>query len=92
MPADQLFFMKDRLPDGPPYLLWESKTQPGTHFSPNLVPVKSLLSEKEKWIIFKYKFILVSIDNKIYLVRPNDSVPETATVLRTKSGQSPLGM
>jgi len=57
-----------------------------------LIPVRSLLNEKERWFIFKYKFILVSIENKIYLVKPDDMVPETAILLRSKSGQSPLGM
>ena len=69
------------------------KQEPVTYsFSPNLVPVKSLITEKEKWIIFRYKFVYVSIDEKIYLVRPNDNVPETAFLLRSKSGQSLLGI
>ena len=87
-----LLYVKNRISDELPYPIWDSNKQSITRFSPNLVPVRSLLSEKERWFIFKYKFILVSIENKIYLVRPNDSVPETAILLRSKSGQSPLGM
>ena len=87
-----LLYVKNRIPDELPYPIWDSKKQIITRFSPNLVPVRSLLSEKERWFIFKYKFILISVENKIYLVKPNDSVPETSILLRSKSGQSPLGM
>jgi len=87
-----LLYVKNRTPDELPYPIWDSNKQARTRFSPHLVPVRSLLNEKERWFIFKYKFILISIESKIYLVRPNDSVPETAILLRSKSGQSPLGM
>ena len=87
-----LLYVKNRTPDELPYPIWDGNKQTRTRFSPHLVPVRSLLNEKERWFIFKYKFILMSIESKIYLVRPNDNVPETAILLRSKSGQSPLGM
>ena len=87
-----ILYVRNRLPDELPYPVWESKNQSMTRFSSNLVPVKSLITEKEKWIIFRYKFVYVSIDEKIYLVRPNDNVPETAFLLRSKSGQSLFGI
>ena len=87
-----LLYVKNRIPDELPYPIWDGNKQTITRFSPHLVPVRSLLNEKERWFIFKYKFILVSIESKVYLVRPDDNVPETAILLRSKSGQSPLGM
>ncbi|MGI0082991.1 MAG: hypothetical protein ACREAF_00835 [Nitrosopumilaceae archaeon] len=87
-----LIYVKNRISDELPYPVWDSKKQYVTRFNPSLVPVRSLLNEKERWFIFKYKFVLVLIDNKTYLVKPDDSVPETAILLRSKSGQSPLGM
>ena len=87
-----LLYVKNRPTDDMPYPLWESKTRSMTRFSQNLVPLKSFLDEKEKFFIFKYKFVLVSIDNKIYLVRPDENVPETTVLLRTRSGQSLLGI
>ena len=87
-----LLYVKNRASDELPYPVWHGNKQTITRFSPHLVPVSSLLNEKERWFIFKYKFILVSIESKIYLVKPSDSVPETAILLRSKSGQSPLGM
>jgi len=87
-----ILYARNRLPDESPYPVWNSKTATMTQFSPSLIALKSLLSEKERWIVFKYKFVLVSIDDKIYLVRLNDVVPENAIVLRSKSGQSLLGV
>ncbi len=87
-----IFYVRNRLPDESPYPVWNSKAATMTQFSPSLIALKSLLSEKERWIVFRYKFVLVSIDDKIYLVRPNDVVPENAMVLRSKSGQSLLGV
>ncbi|MBI5378082.1 MAG: hypothetical protein HZA82_05605 [Thaumarchaeota archaeon] len=87
-----IFYVRNRLPDESPYPVWNIKAATMTQFSPSLIALKSLLSEKERWIVFRYKFVLVSIDDKIYLVRPNDVVPENAMVLRSKSGQSLLGI
>ena len=87
-----ILYVRNRLSDEIPYPVWESKNLSTTRFNPKLVPVKSLIIEKEKWIIFRYKFVYVSIDEKIYLVRINDNVPETAVLLRSRSGQSLLGM
>ena len=87
-----ILYVRNRLPDEIPYPLWDSKNQSMTRFSPSLIPVKSLLTEKEKWIIFRYKLVFVLIDEKIYRVRLDDSVPATAILLRSKSGQSILGM
>ena len=88
----RILYVRNRLSDEIPYPVWENKNLSTTRFNPKLVPVKSLIIEKEKWIIFRYKFVYVSIDEKIYLVRINDNVPETAVLLRSRSGQSLLGM
>lgn len=87
-----ILYVRNRLSDESPYPVWNSKVATMTQFSASLIALKSLLSEKERWIVFRYKFVLVSIDDKIYLVRPNDVVPENAIVLRSKSGQSLLGV
>ena len=87
-----LVYVKNRLPYEYPYPVWESKRQPESKFSPILIPVKSLLDEKEKRIASKYKFILVEIEGKAYLVKLDENVPETTRVLRTKSGDSFRGV
>ena len=87
-----LVYVKNRLPYEYPYPVWESKRQLESKFSPILIPVKSLLDEKEKRIALKYKFILVKIEGKPYLVNLDENVPETTTVLRTKSGNSLRGI
>jgi len=48
-----LLYVKNRPPDDP-YPIWESKKQPITKFSPTLIPVKSLLTNKEKILVSRY--------------------------------------
>ncbi|MFQ6025510.1 MAG: hypothetical protein ACE5JT_03240 [Nitrosopumilaceae archaeon] len=87
-----MLYAKNRVPFEYPYPVWDSKKNSATKFSSPVVKVRSLLTEKEKWIIFRYKFLLVSIDNTPYLVKPNDYVPEDAILLRSKSGNTLFGI
>lgn len=87
-----IIYVKNRLPFEYPYPIWESKKNPVTRFSPPMIKIRSLLTDKEKGVIFRYRFVLVKINNKIYLAKTNDKVPEDAILLRSKSGSSLLGI
>lgn len=87
-----IIYVKNRLPFEYPYPIWNSKKSPVSRFSPQVIKVRSLFTEKEKWIIFKYRFVLVLIDKKIYLAKTNDIVPENTILLRSESGNSVLGV
>ena len=87
-----IIFIKNRLPFEYPYPIWDSKKTPVSQFSLPLVKIRSLLTEKEKLIIFRYRYVVVLIDKKTYLVKANDQVPENAIILRSKSGNSLLGI
>jgi len=87
-----LIYVKNRLPFEYPYPVWDSKKTPVTKFSPSMIKIRLLLKENEKWIVFKYRFVLVLIDSKTYLVKPNDCVPENSILLRSKPGNSLLGI
>jgi len=87
-----MIYVKNRLAFAYPYPIWDSKKNLIVKFSTPMIKIKSLLTENKKWIIFKYRFILVQIDNKIYLAKPKDHVPEDAILLRSKSGNSILGV
>ncbi len=86
-----LLYVKNRPPDDP-YPIWESKKQPITKFSPTLIPVKSLLTNKEKILASRYRYLLVTIDNKTYLVSPYENVPQDTRIIRTKSGDALCGL
>jgi len=86
-----LLYVKNRPPDDP-YPIWESKKQPITKFSPTLIPVKSLLTIKEKILTSRYRYFLVTIDDKTYLVSPHENVPPDTRIIRTKSGDVLRGL
>ena len=87
-----LIFVKNYLPFDYPYPVWRSFEQALMKPNSNLIPLRSLLSTKERIILSKYRFILVSIENKRYLVEKNEKVPEDCIIIRTKSGNSICGL
>lgn len=84
--------VKNYLPFEYPYPIWISKKQPMTKFSKNLVSIKELLTEQEKLRCCRFSYLLASIDGKLYLVAPNEEIPEDSQVMRTKSGNTLCGI
>lgn len=84
--------VKNFVPYEYPYPIWNSKTQPITKFSKNLVDAKKLLTHKERMLLCRYKYLLVLIDGKLYLLPPNEMIPEDAIIIRTKSGNTLCGI
>lgn len=87
-----LIQVKNYLPFEYPYPIWKSKRQPITKFSKNLIPIKELLTEQEKLRCCRFSYLLVSIDDKLYLTPPNEEIPEDAQIMRTKSGNTLCGI
>lgn len=84
--------VKNFIPYEYPYPIWNSKKQPITKFSKNLMSTKNLLTHKERMLICRFKFLLVLIDGKLYLVPPNEMIPEDSVIMRTKSGNTLCGI
>lgn len=87
-----LIQVKNYLPFEYPYPIWDSKKQPLTRFSKNLIPTKELLSNKERMLLCRFKYLLVSIDSKLYLVSPSEMIPADSIIMRTKSGNIMCGI
>lgn len=51
------------------------------------VPLKDLMSEIEKYLIWRYSYVLVSIHGIRYLANPNSFVPYSSIILRNENGQ-----
>lgn len=83
--------VKNYLPYEYPYPIWNSKQQPITQFT-NFVLAKSLLTNKEKLLSCRFKYLLIVVDGKIYLASPNEMVPENTVIVRTKSGNTLCGI
>jgi len=84
-------YVKNRPPFDYPFPIWQNEQEILKPYS-NLVPLHSLLTTTEHLILWKYRYILVSIDNKPYLVGKDQSVPEDCIVIRTRKGNSICGV
>lgn len=85
-------YVKNRLSFEYPYPVWQSKNQEIPNPNANLIPLKKLLTLNEKIILSKYRYVLVLIENKRYLVSKDESVPEDTVVLRSNPGNSLCGL
>jgi hypothetical protein len=50
------------------------------------IPLTDLMSEKEKYLIWRYSYVLVSIHGIRYLAIPKSYVPYSSIILRDKNG------
>lgn len=83
---------KNHLPFEYPYPIWNSKNQQIIQFSKNLVSTKKLLTDKERLLSCRFKYLLVLIDGKMYLVSPNEKIPQDSMLIRTKSSKTLCGI
>ena len=49
------------------------------------IPLKKLMSETEKYLLWRYSYVLVAIRGIRYLVKPNSYVPQSSIILRDKN-------
>ncbi len=87
-----LIHVKNYLPFEYPYPIWNSKQQPLTQFNTNFVLTKSLLTNKEKMLSCRFKYLLIMVDGKLYFASPNETVPKNTIIVRTKLGNTPCGI
>ena len=87
-----LIQVKNYLPFEYPYPIWNSKQQSLTQFSTNFVLAKSLLTNKEKMLSCRFKYLLIEVDEKMYFASPNEMIPENTIIIRTKSGNTLCGI
>jgi hypothetical protein len=91
------FFRAKGTPVGLPYPVWTSNN-PELKFGTNnsllsLIPVQSLLSEIERYMISNYKYIQVMIEGRIYFVSLDEWVPQSSTyIVREKGSGSLIGI
>ena len=74
------------------YQKWYDNVQlAGGYTEPN-VPLKTLMSEQEKYLLWRYEYILTSIYGTPYLVKPDGFVPKRSTILRDKESGRMIGV
>ena len=74
------------------YQEWYDNVQlAGGYTEPN-VPLKTLMNEQEKYLLWRYEYILTRIYNTPYLVKPNGLVPKSSIVLRDNESGKMIGV
>lgn len=87
-------FFRSKNYDGLPYPVWKGSRDCGNlQNSKNvrLIALSALLSFEERHAIARYKFVVVAIGGRKYLVTPYDWIPQNAVVIRDDSSNSIVG-
>jgi hypothetical protein len=73
------------------YPIWYDNVKVvGSHDEPS-VSVKSLMTPEERYLLWRYEFVLTSIYGMPHLVKPNGYVPASSKILRDRENQSMIG-
>jgi hypothetical protein len=74
------------------YEKWYDNVQLADGYTEPSVPLRSLMSEQEKYLLWRYEYILTNIYNTFYLVKPDGFVPKNSTILRDKESGRMIGV
>jgi hypothetical protein len=74
------------------YEKWYDNVQLADGYTEPSVPLMSLMSEQEKYLLWRYEYILTNIYNTFYLVKPDGFVPKNSTILRDKESGRMIGV
>jgi hypothetical protein len=82
------------------YQLWDYKQKSGsesidsslnndyaTQFVEPVIPIKDLMNEKEKYLLWRYEYVLAVIHNRQYLAGIHSVVPVSSIILRDNTGR-----
>lgn len=75
-------FAKNRPGDGnelSKYPIWHDNVKLVGDFSEPVVPARSLMEDRDKYLMWRYEYILASIYGSLHLVRPDGLVPKKST-------------
>ena len=91
-----LLFTKNRPPhsdeEWAKYQLWQDNSILADGRTEQVVPVKSMMTEEDRRLLWRYEYVLANIYGSLYLVNPEGMVPKDSTaVLREKSSGRIIG-
>ena len=75
------------------YQIWyDDNVQVADGYTEPSLPLKSLMSEQEKYLLWRYDYVLTNIYNTPYLVKPHGFVPKSSTILRDRGSGRMIGV
>jgi hypothetical protein len=63
------------------YPIWQDNSLLADGRTKPVIPVKNMMSEEDKHLLWRYEYVVVSIYGSLHLVKPNGMVPRDSTVL-----------
>ena len=73
------------------YPIWYDNAEVVMGYHEPSVTLKSLMTAEERYLLWRYEFVLTDIFGTPHLVRPDDFVPASSTILRDKANRSMIG-
>jgi hypothetical protein len=75
------------------YPIWYDNVKLAGRYSEPLVPAKSLMEDRDRYMLWRYEYVLANIYGAPHLVRPDGLVPEKSTeFLRDRDSGLLMGM
>ena len=73
------------------YPIWYDNAKLIGGYTEPTVPLKSLMTDEERYLLWRYEYILTDIYSKPHLVKPDGYVPRSSTVFRDKANGAMVG-
>ena len=74
------------------YQKWNNNWQLAGSYTERSIPLKSLMNDQEKYLLWRYEYVLTNIHNMAYLVEPNGFVPKSSAIVRDKKSGRMIGI
>lgn len=73
------------------YPIWYDSTKAMGKYDESSVSLKSLMTDEENYLLWRYEYILTEIYGAPHLVKPDEYVPKGSTILRDKASGTMIG-
>lgn len=73
------------------YPIWYDNTKVVEGYYEPSVSLKSLMTDEEKYLLWRYEYILTDVHSTLHLVKPDKNVPRDSAILRDKMSGTIIG-
>lgn len=73
------------------YPIWHDNAKLVGGYKEPTVALKSLMTDKEKYLLWRYEYILTDIYGTPHLVKPDGHIPKSSTIFRDKGSRTMIG-
>jgi hypothetical protein len=73
------------------YHIWYDNIKVVGKYDEPSISLKSLMTDEEKYLLWRYEYILTDVYDVPYLVKPDENVPRSSTILRDNVSRTMIG-